>query len=69
MRFPDLDDVRSAENTLSALRVSRHIEYTGIYTADGKFFAGWRDGRMQPAQLPPFQPGSAEVSFKNTNLI
>jgi len=34
------NDVASAENTLSAMRVSKHIIYAGIYDTQGQFFAG-----------------------------
>ncbi len=49
------NDPRSAENTLSALRASRHIIYAGIYTPQRKFFAGyWRQQAATPVPLPSF---------------
>jgi PAS domain S-box-containing protein len=48
------NDPKSAENTLSALRASKHVTYAGIYTMKGEFFAGyWRAQTRQPFSLPP----------------
>jgi PAS domain S-box-containing protein len=49
------DDPHLAERMLAALHTSPHIAYSGIYTADGKYFAGyWRKGQApRPRPLPP----------------
>ena len=48
------NDPKSAENTLSALTVSKHVTYAGIYTMKGEFFAGyWRGQARPPFPLPP----------------
>ena len=50
------NDQPSAQHTLSSLRVTKHIVYTGIYNTDGQFFAGyWRDQQDKPYPLPPFR--------------
>jgi PAS domain S-box-containing protein len=55
------NDPRSAESTLSALRAAPHIIYAGIYTPDGKLFAGyWRRRTMLPAPLPAFDRGEKD---------
>jgi signal transduction histidine kinase len=61
------NDARSAENTLSALQTAPRVVYAGIYTNDGKFFAGyWRNRSGQSLPLPPIPPGSTETySFGN----
>ena len=57
-------DAKSAETTLSALRASQHITYTGIYTASGGFLAGyWRDHASQPPQLPPSNASNNQFSY------
>jgi hypothetical protein len=57
------NDPRSAENTLSALRASRNIIYAGVYTVDGKYFAGyWRGLVSQPVPLPPFSVNQGQIS-------
>lgn len=48
------NDPQSAENTLAALRVSKHVTYAGIYTTKGDFFAGYWRGQTRPSfVLPP----------------
>jgi len=55
-------DPRSAENTLSALRASRHIEYAGIYDANGTFLAGyWRETESHAS--PPVPSRTNRDSF------
>jgi PAS domain S-box-containing protein len=51
------NDPKAAQNTLSALRASQHVTYAGVYTADGKYFAGFSRDRNSPEGrgLPPFQ--------------
>jgi PAS domain S-box-containing protein len=47
------NDAQSAENTLSALRVSGHIVYAAVYSANGTYFAGyWRQGSNGTLPLP-----------------
>lgn len=58
------NDVASAENTLSAMRVSKHIIYAGIYDTQGQFFAGyWRTGTGIPLALPAGSVGQPEFSW------
>jgi len=48
-------DEQSAENTLSALRASRHILYAAVYSAQGDFFAGYsRQNANEVLPLPAF---------------
>ena len=48
------NDPKSAENTLAALRASKHVTYAGVYTTKGDFFAGyWRAQPGKPYPLPP----------------
>jgi len=54
-------DPRAAENTLSALNASPHIQYAAIYTQDGQPFAGyWRDGSRKTLPLPNIPPGKIQ---------
>jgi len=58
------NDTKSAQNTLSALRASPHIVYAGIYTPQGKFFAGyWNSQATQPASLPAFDLNKRQLSW------
>jgi PAS domain S-box-containing protein len=51
------NDPQSARKTLSALQASRHIVYAGVYTPDGRFFAGyWRAAATQRRPLPLLSP-------------
>jgi diguanylate cyclase (GGDEF)-like protein len=57
------DDVRSAQETLHALRKVPYIENAGIYTADGKRFATYeRPGTA--ARAKPL-PGSVETAHRH----
>ena len=50
------DDREAAERTLAALQAAPNIMSAGIYSPDGRPFAGyWRDHASQLSQLP-FQP-------------
>jgi len=58
------NDVKSAQNTLSALRAAPHIVYAGVYTSDHLFFAGyWRGQASPPSPLPPFTFDQNELSW------
>ena len=47
------NDQPAAENTLAALKAAPHVIYAGIYTPEGKLFAGyWRDRRGEEMPLP-----------------
>lgn len=48
------NDPLPAERMLAALHTSPHIVYSGVYTATGKFFAGyWRQGQLsKPLPVP-----------------
>ncbi len=60
-------DTQAVENTLSALRASRHIVYAAVYTANRNVFAGyWRDSGKARVPLPDFSPAENERhSFKD----
>ncbi|HUK24083.1 MAG TPA: ATP-binding protein [Terriglobales bacterium] len=56
------NDKPSAENTLSALRTSTHIQYAAIYGPDGAPFAGyWRGRPGQFLRLPAMAPARSET--------
>jgi PAS domain S-box-containing protein len=58
------NDPKSAENTLAALRVSKHVTYAGIYNTKGEFFAGyWRSQIGKPFALPPSALVQNQVSW------
>ena len=64
-------DPRTAEKTLSALKVAPNIVSAGIYTLDGKPFATyWRDGQGQTLELPQVPSGQAETHwFRDGQLV
>ncbi len=64
-------DQRSAEETLAALRAEPHIISAGIYTLDGRLFAGyWRDGKSRALSPPQIPSGETERSwFGDEQLI
>ena len=46
------NDPKAAKNTLAAFRAARHVQFAGVYTPSGEFFAGyWR--HQGPNQRPP----------------
>ncbi len=58
------NDPKSAENTLAALRVSKHVTFAGIYNTKGEFFAGyWRSQIGKPFALPPSALVQKQVSW------
>ena len=58
------NDPKSAENTLAALRVSKHVTFAGIYNTKGEFFAGyWRSQIGKPFALPPSALVQNQVSW------
>lgn len=65
------NDQTSAENTLSALKAAPHVTYAGIYTPDGRLFAGyWRDRRREESALPANWAGTPEAHwFKGGQLL
>jgi signal transduction histidine kinase len=64
------NDPRSAQNTLGAMRASPRVVFAGIYTPDGKPFAGyWRDGKATLLPVPSVPPDQLEVHwFQNGEL-
>ncbi len=65
------NDETSAGNTLAALKAAPHVTYAGIYTPDGRLFAGyWRDRSHEEAALPASLAGRPEAYwFKNGQLV
>jgi len=47
------NDPKAAENTLAALRAAPHIQFAGVYTPSGKFFAGYWRKQGQNKRPPP----------------
>jgi len=64
------NDSRSAENTLAALRSAPNILSAGIYTPDGRPFAGyWREQGRQTPPMPAIPPGQPEAHWFKDNQI
>lgn len=54
------NDPKAAENTLAALRAAPHVQFAGVYTPSGKFFAGyWR--HQSPNNHPPPLISSSQI--------
>lgn len=65
------NDQASAETTLAALKAAPHVIYAGIYTPDGRLFAGyWRDHRSEETTLPASLDARPEAYwFKDGQLV
>ena len=67
----EFSDPHSAENTLAALHAAPNIVFAGIYTVDGKPFAGyWRDKSGVMPAFPIIPAGRPEISwFANDQVM
>src|ERR1700732_1735790 len=65
------NDPQAADNTLSALKAAPNVISAGIYTLDGRSFAGyWREGNGQGQTLPKVPAGQTEAHwFKDGQLV
>ena len=64
------NDSRSAESTLSALKVAPNIISASIYTQDGQPFATYRrQGNSQELALPAIPAGKAEADWFNDGQL
>jgi signal transduction histidine kinase len=65
------NDQASAENTLAALKAAPHVTYAGIYTPEGRLFAGyWRDRRHEESAIPANSATKPEAHwFKDGQLV
>lgn len=51
------NDPKAAEGTLAALQAASHIQFAGVYTPSGKFFAGyWRNQSLNKRPPPLISP-------------
>lgn len=65
------NDAASAENTLAALKATPHDLFAGIYTSDGRLWAGyWRDRRFEERALPAAALDGTETHwFEDGQLV
>jgi signal transduction histidine kinase len=64
------NDPQSATKTLSALNASPNIVAAGIYTPDGRPFAGyWRDRGNETTPPPPIPAANTQLHFRNSQIV